>query len=236
MRIRRHAYTTVEPRGQFEDGRYVPRSAVASGLSLARHAGVAGARDALPEIPVAAETVARARDAFIHAGVPAGAIDERRLVGINPGRPYPAKEWPARRFVELAREMVARGRHVVVMWGPGEERVASAIATESGQGVTLAPGFGLETLGGALRCLALLVTIDSGLKHLAVCVRVPTVSIFGSTDPREWHMGVEHDRCLWRGLSCSPCRRLTCPFGAPCMDIAPDPVIDEVETVMEGLG
>jgi ADP-heptose:LPS heptosyltransferase len=84
----------------------------------------------------------------------------------------------------------------------------------------MSPRFALAELPAALANLGGLVTIDSGLKHLAVCARVPTVTVFGATDPREWHMGTLRDRALWRGLSCSPCRRLECPFGAPCMDIA----------------
>jgi ADP-heptose:LPS heptosyltransferase len=96
----------------------------------------------------------------------------------------------------------------------------------------MAPSFDLETLAGALRSLGSLITIDSGLKHLAVCMRVPTLSLFGATDPSEWHMGTEFDDYLWRGLSCSPCRRRTCPFGAPCMDIKTDEVIGAL-AVME---
>ena len=77
-----------------------------------------------------------------------------------------------------------------------------------------------------------LVTIDSGLKHLAVCVRVPTVTVFGATDPREWHMGGPADAFLWRGLSCSPCRRLECPFGSPCMDVTVDDVWEALQSVL----
>jgi heptosyltransferase-2 len=73
------------------------------------------------------------------------------------------------------------------------------------------------------------VTIDSGLKHLAVATGVPTVTLFGPTDPREWHMGGGLDRFLYPAEPCSPCRLKECPYDVPCMTkIAPQAVRDVV--------
>ena len=60
----------------------------------------------------------------------------------------------------------------------------------------------------------------------------PTVTVFGSTDPREWHMGSGRDVALWKGLSCSPCRRLDCPMGVPCMDVGVREVLDALSRVL----
>jgi hypothetical protein len=136
------------------------------------------------------------------------------VVGLNPGRPIAVKSWAPSRFSDLARRIAASGRRVLVMWGPGEEETARAIVRDAGSAAVLAPATALADLPGLLVACAALVTIDSGLKHLAVCVRVPTVTLFGATDPREWHMGGDADAFLWRGLSCSPCRRRRVPFGA----------------------
>ena len=231
VRGRRHAYNRVEPRAVRVDGRVVPRNSVESALALAGHAGTAPRRPHPVRLAVEDSAATRAHNLFVEAGVPAGALASGVVVGINPGRAYPAREWPRDRFVSLARQLVAEGRTVVVMWGPGEEPQARTIVSQAGDGVVLAPPLTLAQLPAALRALALLVSIDSGLKHLAVCVGTPTVSLFGSTDPREWHFGSDHDHYLWRGLSCSPCRRLDCPFGAPCMRFEPDEVMSVIRSL-----
>jgi ADP-heptose:LPS heptosyltransferase len=229
VRVRRRAYTIVEPRRAGP----AKRNSLESALALARHVGAEDADGRVPpQIPLDTAALERARGRLVAAGVPTRALEAGTVVGVNPGKPYPAKEWPPERFVALCRRLVESRRHVVVMWGPGEEPLARGIAEGAGDGVVLAPPSRLDEIAGVVRALSLIVTIDSGLKHLAVCLRVPTVTLFGSTDPREWHVGTERDRYLWRGLSCSPCRRSTCPFDAPCMDIP----VSEVERVLGAVG
>jgi len=218
VRGRGRAYTIREPRGEFRDGVRVPHTPLVWGHRLARHAGAVTARDRPPEIPVPEAARARGARLLVSAGVTAGEVERRALVGLNPGRPVASKSWPVARFVALAERILSAGGRPLVLWGPGEEPVARAI-TGAVAGSVLMSRVALGDMPGVLVHLAALVSIDSGLKHLAVCVRVPTVTVFGSTDPREWHMGGPRDVFRWRGLSCSPCRRLTCPFGAPCMDI-----------------
>jgi ADP-heptose:LPS heptosyltransferase len=233
VRGRRAAYTIVEPRGEFRDGVRVPHTPIVWGMRLARHAGAVEADPLPPRLVVSDDVRARGSEALAAVGISARDIDTRSVVGLNPGRPVPVKSWATDRFVELARRIAASGRRALVFWGPGEEETARAIVYAAGNAAVLAPASRLADTPGLLVACAGLVTIDSGLKHLAACVRVPTVTVFGATDPREWHMGRDNDAVLWRGLSCSPCRRLECPFGAPCMDVSVDAVWDAARSVLE---
>lgn len=231
VRGRRVAYTIREPRGEFVDGVRVPHTPIVWGSRLARHVGVADVSSLPPQLVVSPAQRRAAAQRLAEVGVEAAALDAGRVVGVNPGRPVPTKRWETSRFVSLARRVVASGACVVVFWGPGEEGIARAIADGAGEGVVVGPALALAEVPAALSCLSVLVTTDSGLKHLAVCVRVPTVTLFGSTDPREWHMGGAHDVALWRGLSCSPCRRLECGIGVPCLDISDEAVFGALERV-----
>ena len=214
VRGRKLAYTIVEPRGEFRDGVRVPHTPIEWGMRLARHVGAAPADALLPRLPVADGARERARSALAAVGIAPHEIDAGAVVGLNPGRPAPVKSWAPNRFSELARRIAESGRRVLVMWGPGEEETARAIVRDAGSAAVLAPPTALADMPGLVAACSALVTIDSGLKHLAVCVRVPTVTLFGATDPREWHMGGAADsflrRCRsWKiGLS-STARRMT---------------------------
>lgn len=227
-RVRRLAYHEAEPRSIVANERARPRTSLAAAMALASRIGATDATgEAIPLIDPDRGQMDRARKSLLAVGASPGAI------GLNPGRPYPAKAWPFRKWVELTQALSTAGREVVVLWGPGEREGAEALAAQAGPRAFLAPPLELDQLPAFLRQLGCLITIDSGLKHLAVAARVPTLTLFGPTSPEEWHMGTERDLYLYMGLSCSPCRMKHCPFGSPCMEgISPAQVMELLERIL----
>jgi len=230
VKVRKLAYDVVEPRAEFTEERIVYRNSAQTALRMARHAGADGWEHAsLPRIEVDRSALEHGRSLLIGAGVPETAIERGTLAGFNPGKAHPTRVWPESHFVELAKTLVKRGKQVVILWGPGEHGVAERIAGAV-DGAYVGPDTSLAELPGLLSQLSYVVTIDSGLKHVAVCVRVPVVAIVGSTSPREWHIGTDRDGYVWRGYSCSPCRLQECPYHAPCLaDIKPHDVLREID-------
>jgi ADP-heptose:LPS heptosyltransferase len=97
-------------------------------------------------------------------------------VGARDGR----RRWPPGRFLELGRRLVAGlGAHVVLVGGPADEDASTWVARGLGDDCTCLPGrLSLRgTLGALSRCVAF-VGNDSGLRHLAMSVGVPTVGLF----------------------------------------------------------
>jgi lipopolysaccharide heptosyltransferase I len=131
------------------------------------------------------------RIAFPLAEVESGALARvRAIVGdapfalINPGAAWPNKRWLPERFGQLAaflREV--RQLPSFVLWGPGEERTAQAVADTSDGAAQLAPPTSLTDLLALCRAAALMVSGDTGPLHIATAAGTPTVSIFGPTDP-----------------------------------------------------
>ncbi|HLK85420.1 MAG TPA: lipopolysaccharide heptosyltransferase II [Candidatus Binataceae bacterium] len=141
---------------------------------------------------------------------------ERPLIALAPVAAYgPAKEWPAERYAELADLLAVRhGAECVLVGGIDDRPQCERIAVECGRGAIVAAA---ETTVGEL--IALLaqchgfVGNDSGCMHLAGALGVPTVAIFGSTNPlRTGPMG-PHCTVIYRGIECSPCLERTCRFG-----------------------
>jgi ADP-heptose:LPS heptosyltransferase len=230
VRFRKVLYTDVEPRAVWRDGRIIPRTSHESAMALTRRLESRLSHGSIQRtIPVTPPRSDAGKHMLASIGIRNGHMAP---VGINPGNPYPAKHWDDSRYVDLSRRLVSEGRQVVLLWGPGERDRAQRIVSDVGPGAFLSPPLSLEELPGFLRQLSVLVTIDSGLKHLAVAVGAPTVTVFGPTHPDEWHMGGERDRYVFANLSCSPCRLMKCPFGTPCMRrIKPEHVLREVIAV-----
>lgn len=104
----------------------------------------------------------------------------RRFAILNPAAGWRAKEWPVRSYRELAERLSPRGFCVLINCGPGEEQIGNAVADNGKADVITAS---LTQLIALTRRAALFVGGDTGPMHLASMLGVPTVALFGPTDP-----------------------------------------------------
>jgi len=127
----------------------------------------------------------------------------------------PAKEWPAAHWVALADRLFERhGAECVLVGAPAERARCEQIAAATRQGALVAAG---ETSIGELlallaRCAAFAGN-DSGAMHVAGALGVPTVGIFGSTNPQRTAPLGPRTHIIYHRLECSPCLARTCRFG-----------------------
>jgi heptosyltransferase-1 len=108
--------------------------------------------------------------------------DVGRLVLVNPGAGWGAKQWPAERYGHVAQELSSDGSTVLVNYGPGEEPLARAVGTGSG-GLARPVQCSLGELIALTRRASLFLGGDTGPLHLASALKVPVVGLFGPTDP-----------------------------------------------------
>ncbi len=134
----------------------------------------------LPEIVVPADQVAAWLERRGLATVP------RPLVALAPGAVGPGKRWSTRNYAELARRLTAAGIGVWVLGGPNEIAFAREIVAAAGESARDLTGNDLRDAVIALAAVDAAVTNDSGLMHVAAAIGVPTVALFGPTDPRLW--------------------------------------------------
>ena len=101
---------------------------------------------------------------------------------INPGAAWPNKRWPPQRFGLLAAEIRERiGVRSLVIWGPGEEGIASLVVDASRGAAELAPKTDVIDLFAIARRARLMVSGDTGPLHIAAAVGTPVVALFGPT-------------------------------------------------------
>jgi lipopolysaccharide heptosyltransferase I len=146
-------------------------------LALLRPLGITDAAVDF-RIPLDAGAETRADEFLAGAGIKA----HDRLVLVNPGAGRPNKRWPVERFRELARRLADEaGARLVVLWGPGEEGDARAIASAARGAALIAPPTTLRELVALARRARLVIAGDTGPLHIAAAVGTPCVGFYGPT-------------------------------------------------------
>jgi heptosyltransferase-1 len=122
-------------------------------------------------------------DAVAEAAIAAKlGVQQRNMVILNPGAGWAAKQWPAKRYGEVAKQLADDGMFPVINFGPGEEELARVAQLSSVQAAT-AISCSISELVALTRRARLFIGGDTGPLHLAAALKVPAVAIFGPTDP-----------------------------------------------------
>jgi ADP-heptose:LPS heptosyltransferase/GT2 family glycosyltransferase len=150
---------------------------------------------------------------------------KKRLVCIHPSAGNETKQWPPSYFAQLIN-MLAETEDVnfAVIGGPDDAKIADeviALIADSRRVFNLVGKLRLEELSYFLDTCSLFIGNDSGPKHLAAGVGVPTIGIHsGIVDAREWGSQGEVAITAKRNMSCSPCYRASkdlCHRGLSCL-------------------
>lgn len=155
----------------------------------------------------------------------ARALFDRPVVAVHPGVGNVMRQWPTEHFAALIDLLVEKNAVNAVLIGGAEEaalaeevlgRVANRNAVVSVVGKTP-----LRQLPKLLRACALYVGNNSGPKHIAAALGVPTIGIHsGVVDAIEWGPIGKRAVALRRNMTCSPCylaRLEDCARGYACM-------------------
>jgi heptosyltransferase-2 len=147
---------------------------------------------------------------------------ERRLVVLEAGAAYgTAKCWPAERYGDLARGLLAAGFDVATVGAAASLPVEERVAARAGPGILLAVGRtdDLASLVGILARASLVVSNDTGPMHLAAALGTPVLALFGASDPAvSAPLGRGTRRVIYDPEPCSPCFLRECAVpGHPCL-------------------
>jgi lipopolysaccharide heptosyltransferase II len=205
---RKYCYTTVvEPRGgEMHNTEFNLDALRAIGIPI---------NERSITFPVTREAEEFAEQFFIRSG-----IREKFVVALNPGGGWYTKRWRLSGYAGLGDALVRQyNATILIVWGPGEERMAQEIQSLMKSPALLIPPTSLKELGAILKRCTAVVTNDSGPMHIAAAVGAPVVAIFGPTNPElqgpvgDRHAVVQHPQLL-----CLGCNFTRCPIGNPCME------------------
>lgn len=93
------------------------------------------------------------------------------------------KLWPEGEWIELGRQLNSLGLACVLPAGSSVERARAARLAAAIPGAVAAPAMSIPELASLMAGARAAVGVDTGLTHLAVALKCPTVALYTATDP-----------------------------------------------------
>lgn len=132
------------------------------------------------------------------------------------GTTWETKHWPEEYWQALAMQAAQTGRRVLLPWGGETERVrAERIAAAAPQAIEVLPRLDLGELAGVLGGVRAVVGVDTGLAHLAAALGVPSVTVYGPTQPDRTGTYGPGQLHLAAEFPCAPCMNRVCSYRGP---------------------
>jgi heptosyltransferase-2 len=216
-------------------GRLLPAPMVASYLALAE---AIGCRPEPPRLELATVEAEENLGARIWRDL--RLRTDGRVIALNCSGAYgAAKRWPLEHCGMLARRITTELDHdVLVLCGPGEAPVAREIVghAQSPRVFSLADQpLGLAATKACLRRSRLLVSTDSGPRHIAPAFGKPVVTLLGPTLPVWIENPTVRGAMVRLNLDCLGCAKRVCPLGHHrCMrELSPERVFEAVAIVLK---
>jgi heptosyltransferase-2 len=231
-----------------DKGKFIPSPIIKYYMGLARYLG-APERDLKMELFVTEAERREALEVFSRAGLETESYPKaRRLesnakvepwILLNPGAQFgAAKCWLPESFAALSDRFVTElGAKVLISSAPRERQIVDAIVRH-----TKHPTYDLQKAGlslGALKEIVrrcdLMVTNDTGPRHIAAALDVPVVTVFGPTHPEWTEIYYPRETQVAIKVFCGPCQKKLCPLDHRCMTgVSPAMVFDASVKLLNG--
>ena len=224
-----------------EKGKFVPTPLIKTYLGMAHYLG-SGARDLSLKLFITDSERRLARQVLNRCGLDAeidrpGGGGGRPLILLNPGAQYgAAKCWLPEHFARLGDRLTEElGAQVLLSSAPKERRIVETVLQQMKHpAIDLAiHGLTLGALKEIVRRCDLMITNDTGPRHIAAALNVPVVTIFGPTHPQWTEIYYAKERQVAVKVFCGPCQKKRCPLDHRCMTrISPAMVFDAAMSLL----
>ena len=143
------------------------------------------------------------------------------------GTTWASKHYPESAWATLLECAAAAGLRALLPWGTDTERARAQRLAESCACAAVVPRQDLDGMAALLAGARGVISVDTGLAHLAAALGAPQVTLYGATDPaRTGALGLRQQAFVAQ-QDCAPClarrcRHVPSDCDAPCYaSIAP---------------
>lgn len=179
-------------------------------------------------------------------------IDQSRLgpMPLTITRPYlvfihstswSSKVWPEFYWRDLTGKATAGGFQVVLPWGSTDEYQRSLRIAAGNDQVLVLPQLSISEKASVLSQAFATVGLDTGLSHIAAALDIPSLTIYGATDPFLVGATGKYQMHVVSDFECVKCHEVECTYGKPALfkpacfvGVKPDQVWLELQQLMNG--
>jgi len=181
-------------------------SAAEQSLRVVREFGI-HSQDNVPKLSVSGKIHNRVKQLFDKEG-----IDDNRIITLNPFSRWKYKEWGYDKWAKVIDWLWEEYGIAMVIIGGIEEKEQSEHMVQRccGRIFNLTGKTTLGELAGVLNHSYLHLGVDSAAPHIAAAVGIPTITIYGPSDWRDWAPEGKKHRVVIPDDACVPCQQKGC--------------------------
>lgn len=131
------------------------------------------------------------------------------------GTTWATKLWPEAYWIELGKLASARGLTIYLPFGNDEEKKRAEKIASAVPSADVLPKLNLTEMATKIVNAKAVISVDTGLGHLAAALSAPTISLYGPTDPLKTGTIGNNQQHLTAKFPCSPCLRRECTYTQP---------------------
>lgn len=175
-------------------------------------------------------------DSDIRAIAPQLAHDSTKVL-IHAAAAHPDKMYPLEHWAQVLKKLARQGNCQFFFTGAQQDYLLyEQLQLLAGVNcVNLAGRLSLRQSMALYRRMNVAICVDSGPSHLSCAVGVPTIALFGPTDPVRWRpYGDQHMALFNAELSCRPCNYNKTCLNRECLtEFDPDKLVQACFTILD---
>jgi ADP-heptose:LPS heptosyltransferase len=127
--------------------------------------------------------------------------------GVNPRQNVFEKRWGTDKYTDLCKLLAGNPGFPLLLVGSSQEHdLGMEITSRLGDGIIDFIGrIPFRLTAGLIRNAAMLISNDSSVMHLAVAFDIPSLAVFGPSNPRSLLPVSKLNQWISSGVDCSPC-------------------------------
>lgn len=159
-------------------------------------------------------------------------LNQKPIAVIHPGTSLFGryKRWPPKNYARLADRLIQELDYSVIFtWGTLEYSIVEEIMSFMSCRATVAcKTSSVKQLIALLHHAHLFIGSDTGPTHIASCIGIPTIAIFGPKDPVVYAPYGKNARVVRKDIPCSPCKKRTCGHVTCINSVTQEDVFDTI--------